>query len=128
MTLFTDNEISRIIEALSKARENILITFRQKYGPTKLKKLWIALLTQNSITTDCVNWWSSAGTIGLLECHSNDGVSIYGQWALADHNELLGIFEMSNEDIVDIREGFDSGNVTDPAMRAIRIGETGDQD
>ncbi|TXT55207.1 MAG: hypothetical protein BAJATHORv1_40117 [Candidatus Thorarchaeota archaeon] len=128
MTLFTDDEMTKIVKALSKMNGNVLITFRQKYGPTKLEKLWKAVLAENNIYSKCISWWSSAGTIGLLECHSEKGLSVFGQWALADHNELLGIFEMSNEDIVNIREGFDSGNVADPAMRAIRIGETGDQD
>jgi hypothetical protein len=35
---------------------------------------------------------------------------------------------MTDEEIANIRDGFDSGNVTSSVMRAIRIGETGDRD
>jgi limonene-1,2-epoxide hydrolase len=53
---------------------------------------------------------------------------ILGQWALGDETKLMGMFDVSDDEIVNIRDGFDAGNVTSPAMRAIRIGETGDQD
>ncbi len=75
-----------------------------------------------------VNWWSSSGTVGLLESELEGGGTVYGQWMLCEYNELLGVFEVSEADVVNIKEGFDSGNVASFAMRAIRIGETGDQD
>jgi len=63
--------------------------------------------------------------MGLLECETKTGLHIYGQWTLADKNELLGVFKVDHEEVKNIRNGFDAGNVTSPAMRAIRIGETG---
>ena len=128
MTLFSDQEKEIIKDKFANQAQNTLITFRHRYGPTQLRKQWNKLMIDLGQSTDCLSWWSSAGTIGLLECHSENGHSIYGQWALADENELLGVFEMSNEDIVNIKDGFDAGNVTSAAMRAIRIGETGDRD
>jgi limonene-1,2-epoxide hydrolase len=36
-----------------------------------------------------------------------------------------GVFEVSDDELLDIRDGFDSGTVISSAMRALRIGETG---
>ena len=105
-----------------------MITFRNKHGPTKLKQVWTEFFERIFTVTKCINWWSSSGSIGLLECEDENGKMILGQWALADEMKLMGIFEVSDEEIVNIRDGFDAGNVSSPAMRAIRIGETGDQD
>ncbi len=74
----------------------------------------------------CINWWSSSGTLGLIECETSNGRIIFGQWALGDHNELIAIFEVDDDEIVNIKDGFDAGNVSSFAMRAIRIGETGE--
>jgi hypothetical protein len=128
MVLFSSSELERIHEHVEKAEGNILITFRNKYGPTKLKELWSKFLQSLDIFVECINWWSSAGNIGLLECETEKGHHIFGQWALGDDNELLGVFTLSDDEIVHIRDGFDAGNVTSFAMRAIRIGETGDRD
>lgn len=127
MDLFSSSELEKICKYIEKKEGNILITFRNKYGPTKLKLLWSELLQSCGIFVDCINWWSSAGNIGLLECET-EGVHIFGQWALSDDNKLLGLFTLTDEEIVNIRDGFDAGNITSSAMRAIRIGETGDRD
>ena len=128
MGLFSPAELEKIRVQTDKREGNVLITFRNKYGPTKLKSLWSETLKQLGFSVDCISWWSSSGNIGLLECEIDDGFHIFGQWALADENSLLGIFRMTGEEIANIRDGFDSGNVTSSAMRAIRIGETGDRD
>ncbi|TFF92529.1 hypothetical protein EU546_07450 [Candidatus Thorarchaeota archaeon] len=128
MTLFSDAEVEKITSFIDKKPGNFLITFRNKHGPSKLKDLWIDFLDEIGFKRECMSWWSSTGTIGLLECDTKDGTNLYGQWALADKNELIAVMEMDDEDLVNIREGFDSGNVTSYAMRAIRIGETGDRD
>ena len=128
MGLFSISELEKIRKQTDKREGNILVTFRNKYGPTKLKSLWKETLQHLGFSVECISWWSSSGNIGLLECEINEEFHIFGQWALADENELLGIFKMTGEEIVNIREGFDSGNVTSSAMRAIRIGETGDRD
>ncbi len=125
MTLFTDNEVDEIRETLSNAKENVMITFRHRFGPTELKNEWESLLLTLGIRAHCVSWWSGSSSVGLLECESSEGVSVYGQWVLADSNQLLGVFEIANEELVDIRNGYDAQSVTDPAMRAIRIGESG---
>ena len=128
MTLFSSSELERIREHIDKKEGHVLVTFRNKYGPTKLKSLWSETLQDLGISVECINWWSSSGNIGLLECEMEDGTNIFGQWALADDNALLGVFIVSDEEIPNIRDGFDAGNVTSFAMRAIRIGETGDRD
>jgi hypothetical protein len=128
MELFSPSELEKIRKHTEKGKGNILITFRNKYGPTKLKSLWNEVLQFLGLSVECVSWWSSSGNIGLLECEIEDGFHIFGQWALADDIALLGVFTLSNEEIVNIRDGFDAGNVTSSAMRAIRIGETGDRD
>jgi hypothetical protein len=128
MSLFTPDELVLIREEIETKSGNILVTFKNKHGPTKLKELWIALLQDLGFPTGCLHWWSSSGTLGLLECDNSEGQSFYGQWALSDETKLIGVFEISDEDIVDIREGYDAGNVVSSEMRAIRIGETGDKD
>jgi limonene-1,2-epoxide hydrolase len=128
MELFTKNETEKIAEGLLGAQGSILVTFRNKHGPTKLLELWTGLLSRLGFGGKCLNWWSSSGTLGLIECDIDSRVTIYGQWALADKNELIGVFEVDNDDVVNIREGFDAGNVVASEMRAIRIGETGDRD
>jgi hypothetical protein len=128
MELFSSSELDKIREKTEEREGNILITFRNKYGPTKLKSLWSERLQLLGFSIDCINWWSSSGNIGLLECEIEEDFHIFGQWALADENALLGVFKLTNEEILNIREGFDAGNVTSFAMRAIRIGETGDRD
>ena len=128
MELFTRNEIDKIAEGLQGVQGSILITFRNRHGPTKLVELWTGLLSGLGFKGKCLNWWSSSGTLGLIECDIDSNITIYGQWALADENELIGIFEVDNDEVVNIREGFDAGNVVASEMRAIRIGETGDKD
>ena len=49
----------------------------------------------------------------------------YGQWVLDDETSLIGVFEIDGEELVNIRTGFDAQSVTDSAMRAMRIGESG---
>ena len=73
----------------------------------------------------CLNWWSSGGTIGLLECETINGMKIYGQWILDDKHELIAVREVDEEDLVNIRDGFDAGSVVSSEMRAMRIGESG---
>ncbi len=128
MALFSDNEMQEIRATILRNGGHLLITFRNEYGPTRLEKLWRETVERLGSPKRCINWWSSSGNLGLLECELDDGVMVFGQWALSDSTHLIGVFEMSDEDIVDIREGFDAGNVTSSAMRAIRIGETGDRD
>ncbi|MFX1481887.1 MAG: hypothetical protein ACFFCP_01715 [Promethearchaeota archaeon] len=125
MKLFSDNEIDIISQKLKGKTGNYLITFRNKHGPTRLKQLWIELLEELGHPVNCVSWWTSAGTIGLLECETDNGLAVYGQWMLDDNHELLNIMEISDEDLLTIREGFDSGSVASDAMRALRIGESG---
>jgi hypothetical protein len=128
MSLFSKSELNLIKEKIQELNDNLLITFRNRHGPTRLKELWLRHLVDLGIEAPCISWWSSSGTVGLLECELDSGFSVYGQWALDDKNELIGVFEVSNEDIASIRDGFDAGNVTSSAMRAFRIGETGDKD
>jgi hypothetical protein len=73
----------------------------------------------------CISWWSSGGNIGLLECETKTGMKVYGQWALDDNHELVIVREVDEEDLVNIRDGFDAGSVISSEMRAIRIGESG---
>ncbi len=129
MTLFSDDEKQRILKEVDGRKGNFLITFRNRHGPTRLERLWAELLEEIGVKhSRCINWWSSSGTIGLLECDTGDGLTIYGQWMLHDSNELLGVFHLEPDEAIHIKDGFDSGNVSAAAMRAIRIGETGDQD
>ncbi|UCH05336.1 MAG: hypothetical protein JSW05_04005 [Candidatus Thorarchaeota archaeon] len=128
MGLFTKNETEKIAEVIQDAQGSILVTFRNRHGPTKLLELWTDLLSRLGLSGKCLNWWSSSGTLGLIECDIDSSVTVYGQWALADKNELIGVFEVDNDDVVNIREGFDAGNIVAAEMRAIRIGETGDRD
>ncbi|MFW9953439.1 MAG: hypothetical protein ACFFD3_02720 [Candidatus Thorarchaeota archaeon] len=125
MTLFSEHETARIKDFVKKTKTNVLITFRQKHGPTELKRQWAELLAELGHSEACISWWSGAGSIGLLECELPRRPNIYGQWALHESNILLGLFEVADEEITDIRSGYDAQSVTDPAMRAIRIGESG---
>ncbi|MHA2425525.1 MAG: hypothetical protein ACXAEF_12110 [Candidatus Thorarchaeota archaeon] len=125
MTLFSDIEIKRIVDLAESTKENVLITFRQKHGPTQLMRVWTDFLKKIGLPDKCVSWWSGAGSLGLLECEREDGPNIYGQWVLDDKNHLLGVFEVSNAEVRNIRQGYDAQSVTDSAMRAIRIGESG---
>ncbi len=128
MKLFSSSETQRISHSINTKPGSYVISFRNKHGPTRLKELWLDFLGDLGLQTDCVSWWSSSGTVGLLECEPRKGVILYGQWVLADDNELIAVLEVDEEDLGNIREGFDAGNVTSYAMRAIRIGETGDKD
>ncbi len=125
MKLFSDEEFELISQKVVGRKGNFLIAFRNKYGPTRLKQLWTELMQELGHPGKCLSWWTSAGTIGLLECESENGLAFYGQWSLDDNHELLNIMEVSDEDLVDIRDGFDAGSVTSDAMRAMRIGESG---
>jgi len=125
MTLFSPDEIEKIRTMLNNSEKNIMITFRHRFGPTELKEKWNALLHLLDVRSSCVSWWSGSSNMGLLECEVPDGISVYGQWVLAESNSIIGIFEISDEDLTDIRAGYDAQSVTDPAMRAIRIGESG---
>ena len=126
MALFTEDELGKLKLGLDSMTDNVLVTFRQQFGPTKLQKFWTEHLRDLGVSFEkCVSWWSSAGTMGLLECETNDGILILGQWVLDDKNELLGIFDVSSDEVLDIRDGFDAANVQSAAMRAYRIGETG---
>ncbi|MHA2140579.1 MAG: limonene-1,2-epoxide hydrolase family protein [Candidatus Thorarchaeota archaeon] len=128
MALFSENEMHLLNAELNEKKGHVLITFRNKHGPTKLGKLWNKLIGQLGYQGKCLSWWSSTGTMGLLECETTTDKLIYGQWALADETQLVGVFEIDDDEIVNIRDGFDAGNVVSSEMRAIRIGETGDKD
>jgi len=125
MKLFSSAETEKIRNYFKDKTGSHLITFRNKHGPTKLKQLWIELLTELGHPVKCLSWWSSGGNIGLLECDTDNGLNIYGQWVLDDEQKLLALMKIEEEDLVNIREGFDAGIVTSSEMRAIRIGETG---
>lgn len=125
MTLFTADEVKKIRSILDTAKKNVMITFRQRFGPTELKEQWEELLHSLDIHNPCLSWWSGSSTMGLLECETPSGINIYGQWALHDSNSVIGIFEIDDEDLTDLRAGYDAQAVTDSAMRAIRIGESG---
>ncbi|TFF95971.1 hypothetical protein EU546_02335 [Candidatus Thorarchaeota archaeon] len=90
-----------------------------------MKLLWTELLAEIGHPVSCLSWWSASSTIGLLECQTENGLNVYGQWVLDDEQKLLRVMEIDDEDLVNIRDGFDAQTVTDSAMRAIRIGETG---
>lgn len=125
MKLFSCSETESIKGKLKGKRGNFLIAFRNKYGPTRLKLLWIELLEEIGHPVSCLSWWSASSTIGLLECETENGLNIYGQWVLDDEQKLLKVMEIDDEDLVNIRDGFDAQTVIDSAMRAIRIGESG---
>lgn len=125
MRLFSETETETIRWQLDGRKGNVLITFRNSHGPTRLKRLWKEMLASLGQSGSCLSWWSSSGTIGLLECKTDHNLDIFGQWALGEETKLTGMFEVDDEELVNIREGFDAGNVSSSAMRAIRIGETG---
>ncbi|RLI58317.1 MAG: hypothetical protein DRO87_04210 [Candidatus Thorarchaeota archaeon] len=125
MSLFSDSELSEIMNHINGKKGNFLITFRNKHGPTRLKRLWTEMLGEMGHKVSCLSWWSGASTIGLLECETEDGLNIYGQWVLDDEHKLLSVMEIEDKDLATIRNGFDAQTVTDSAMRAIRIGESG---
>ncbi|MDF1540494.1 MAG: hypothetical protein P1Q69_16480, partial [Candidatus Thorarchaeota archaeon] len=77
MTLFSNDEKERIRNAVETANENVLITFRQKYGPTQLKTVWTEFLETLGFSNPCVSWWSGAGSLGLLECESGSGIGVF---------------------------------------------------
>ncbi|MGD9397046.1 MAG: hypothetical protein PVJ05_11505 [Candidatus Thorarchaeota archaeon] len=125
MKLFSDEELEVINKELLGKTGHFLIAFRNKHGPTLLKKLWTEMLEELGHRVKCLSWWSSAGRIGLLECETENGLSVYGQWALHDEQELLNVMELDESELTNIRDGFDAGTVTSSAMRAYRIGESG---
>ena len=125
MKLFSEEELDRIRKMVVGKTGNFLIAFRNRHGPTRLKQLWTEMMEELGHPGKCLSWWTSAGTVGLLECESENGLAVFGQWALDDNHELLNVMEISDDDLVDIRDGFDAGSVTSDAMRAMRIGESG---
>jgi hypothetical protein len=125
MTLFSESETGKIRQEVEGRKGNVVITFRNNHGPTQLKKLWKEMLASLGQRGKCLSWWSSSGTTGLLECKTENHLDIFGQWALADETKLTGLFQVGDDELVHIREGFDAGNVSSSAMRLIRIGETG---
>jgi len=125
MKLFSDEELEVINKELLGRTGYFLIAFRNKHGPTLLKKLWTEMLEEFGHPVKCLSWWSSAGRIGLLECETENGLSVYGQWALHDKQELLNVMELDENELANIRDGFDAGTVTSSAMRAYRIGDSG---
>lgn len=125
MKLFSESEQETISNHLQGMKGSFLITFRNKHGPTKLKQLWIEMLEEFTQIVSCLSWWSSGGNIGLLECETGNGMNVYGQWVLDDKHELIAVREVDEEDLVNIRDGFDAGSVVSSEMRAMRIGESG---
>ncbi len=125
MKLFSDEELDIINKELLGKTGYFLIAFRNKHGPTLLKKLWTEMLEELGHSVKCLSWWSSAGRLGLLECETDNGLSVFGQWALADKQELLNVMELDEDELDNIRDGFDAGTVTSSAMRAYRIGDSG---
>lgn len=125
MSLFSETELGTIRNKIEGKEGVFLITFRNRHGPTRLNELWSEHMAELGHATKCLSWWSRFGNMGLLECETKTGLLIFGQWALADKNELLGVFKVDHEEVKNIRNGFDAGNVASSAMRAIRIGETG---
>ncbi len=128
MSLFSPEEMEVLNREIENREGNILVTFKNCHGPTRLETLWTSMLESLGFSGNGLHWWSSSGTLGLLEFETADGRAVYGQWALADEMKLVGVFELSDQDLVHIREGFDAGNVVSSEMRAIRIGETGNRD
>lgn len=126
MKLFSESERETISNHLQEKKGSYLITFRNKHGPTKLKQLWTEMLEDFAEVVSCLSWWSSnGGNIGLLECETVGGMNIYGQWVLDDNQELIAIREVDEEDLINIRDGFDAGSVMSSEMRAMRIGDSG---
>jgi hypothetical protein len=125
MKLFSEEELETINKELLGKTGHFLIAFRNKHGPTLLKKLWMEMFEELGHSVKCLSWWSSAGRLGLLECDTESGLSVFGQWALDDKQELLNIMELDEDELVNIRDGFDAGTVTSSAMRAYRIGDSG---
>jgi hypothetical protein len=125
MALFSSEELNIINKELLGKTGHFLIAFRNKHGPTLLKKLWIEMMEELGHPVNCLSWWSSSGRMGLLECETANGLSVFGQWALDEKQELLKVMELDEEEVVNIRDGFDAGTVTSSAMRAYRIGESG---
>ena len=125
MKLFSDDELATINKELLGKTGYFLIAFRNKHGPTLLKKLWTEMMEELGHSVKCLSWWSSAGRLGLLECETENGLSVFGQWALDDKHELLNIMELEEDELGNIRDGFDAGTVTSSAMRAYRIGDSG---
>jgi hypothetical protein len=125
MKLFSEIETEKIANELKGKTGSFLIAFRNKHGPTMLKQLWIDMMEELDHPVKCLSWWSSTGTVGLLECETESGLNIYGQWVLDDEHKLLSVMAVKEEDLVNIRTGFDAGAVTSSEMRAIRIGESG---
>jgi hypothetical protein len=125
MKLFSEIETEKIANELKGKTGSFLIAFRNKHGPTMLKQLWIDMMEELDHPVKFLSWWSSTGTVGLLECETESGLNIYGQWVLDDEHKLLSVMAVKEEDLVNIRTGFDAGAVTSSEMRAIRIGESG---
>jgi hypothetical protein len=125
MKLFSDTEMKRIANELKGKKGSYLIAFRNRHGPTQLKQLWKEMFESLGHPVNCLSWWSSAGNMGLLECETENGLNVYGQWVLDDEHKLLNIMKLTEEDIVNIRTGFDAGAVTSSEMRAFRISESG---
>lgn len=125
MKLFSESESETITNHLQGKKGSYLITFRNKHGPTKLKQLWTEMLEEIVEVVSCLSWWSSGTNTGLLECETSEGMNIYGQWVLDDNHELIGVRDVDEEDLVNIRDGFDAGVVVSSEMRAMRIGESG---
>ncbi|MEM2143415.1 MAG: hypothetical protein QXQ81_09175 [Candidatus Thorarchaeota archaeon] len=128
MKLFSDADREMVISRLRNTREALLITFHNAHGPTALSRLWSDFMADIGLSGKCISWWSGTGNIGLIECENEDGPSIYGQWVLSDQTRLVSVIELDREDLVAIRDGFETGNVTSSVMRTIRIGETFDRD
>ena len=74
MKLFSDEELDTINKELLGKTGNFLIAFRNKHGPTLLKKLWTEMLEELGHSVKCLSWWSSAGRLGLLECETENGL------------------------------------------------------
>ncbi len=125
MKLFSESELETINNHLQGKKGSYVIAFRNKHGPTKLKQLWTEMIEEFAEGVSCLSWWSSGGSIGLLECETKSGLSVYGQWVLDDNHELIAVREVDEEDLVNMRDGFDAGAVVSSEMRAIRIGESG---
>ena len=63
--------------------------------------------------------------MGLLECETENGLFVFGQWVLDEKEELLNVMKLDEDEVGNIRDGFDAGTVTSSAMRAYRIGDSG---
>jgi hypothetical protein len=125
MKLFSGEELQVINKELLGKTGHYLIAFRNKHGPTLLKKLWTEMLESMGSPVKCLSWWSGAGSVGLLECETENGLFVFGQWVLDEKEELLNVMKLDEDEVRNIRDGFDAGTVTSSAMRALRIGESG---